>query len=210
MSTSPTPPWKKASTSPIRWPLTGSSRKRHATPPCHGLSSLLTVSLIQISELIARANAEWDARNLRAVEEGEPELPRQLPLVRLKVETTGASELANPHRFGQEFQGQVANPRDVLVFHRARKAAGKGKSRVKIDEPELSIDDPDLSAGEKLSKVRVQTLVREYLGAQELQLLGDAGMFDAIELFVDKDDIHAIEGCVCLGPSSESRVDSEM
>ena len=95
-------------------------------------------------------------------------------------------------RFGQEFQGRLANPRDVLVFHRAKAAARRG-TKVTAEQPELSIDDPELTAGEKLSKVRVQTLVREYLAAQELQLLGEAGMSDAIETFVEKDDIHAIQ-----------------
>jgi len=38
----------------------------------------------------------------------------------------------------------------------------------------------------------VGTLVKEYLAAQELQLLGESGMSDAIQMFVDKDDIHAI------------------
>jgi double-strand break repair protein MRE11 len=57
----------------------------------------------------------------------------------------------------------------------------------------LSIDDPELSVQEKLAKVRVQMLVQEYLAAQELQLLGEAGMSDAIRMFVEKDDIHAIE-----------------
>ena len=75
-----------------------------------------------------------------------------------------------------------------------------GGAKVRADEPELSIDDPELSVAEKLSKVRVQTLVREYLAAQELQLLGEAGMSDAIELFVDKDDLHAIQTCVLLAP----------
>ena len=50
-----------------------------------------------------------------------------------------------------------------------------------------------LSVAEKLSKIRVQTLVKEYLAAQELQLLGEVGMSDAIEMFVDKDDPHAIQ-----------------
>lgn len=36
------------------------------------------------------------------------------------------------------------------------------------------------------------TLVKEYLTAQELQLLGENGMSDAIQMFVEKDDIHAI------------------
>ena len=102
------------------------------------------------------------------------------------------SELSNPVRFGQEFQGRLANPRDVLVFHRAKASARRG-AKVTAEQPELSIDDPTLSAAERLAKVRVQTLVREYLAAQELQLLGEAGMSDAIETCVEKDDIHAIQ-----------------
>jgi double-strand break repair protein MRE11 len=62
-----------------------------------------------------------------------------------------------------------------------------------VEQPELSIDDPQLSLAEKISKLRVQTLVREFLGAQELQLLGEAPMSSAIETFVEKDDIHAIQ-----------------
>lgn len=82
-----------------------------------------------------------------------------------------------------------------MVFHRAKAAAKRG-GKVIADQPELSINDPELSNAEKLSKVRVQTLVREYLAAQELQLLGESGMSDAIETFVDKDDIHAIQNHV--------------
>ncbi len=61
------------------------------------------------------------------------------------------------------------------------------------DEPELSIDDPNMSTAEKLSKLRVGTLVREYLASQEMQLLGETGMADAIQTYVDKDDPHAIQ-----------------
>ena len=78
------------------------------------------------------------------------------------------------------------------MFHRAKASARRG-AKVTAEQPELSIDDPGLSAAERLAKVRVQTLVREYLAAQELQLLGEAGMSDAIETFVEKDDIHAIQ-----------------
>lgn len=99
--------------------------------------------------------------------------------------------MTNPVRFGQEFQGRIANPRDVLSFHRSRRTA-KG-NKVAVEEPELSIDDPDLTISEKLSKIRVNTLVKEYLAAQELQLLGEVGMSDAITTFVEKDDIHSIE-----------------
>ena len=101
--------------------------------------------------------------------------------------------MSNPIRFGQEFQGRVANPRDVLVFHRAKKLT-RNKDQVNIDAPELSIDNPDIPVSEKLAKVRVQTLVQEYLSAQELQLLMEAGMSDAIQTFVEKDDPHSIHG----------------
>lgn len=99
--------------------------------------------------------------------------------------------MSNPVRFGQEFAGRLANPRDVLLFHRAKKTATRA-GKVLTDMPELSIDDPDMTAREKLAKVRVETLVKEYLAAQELQLLGENGMSDAIQTFVDKDDIHSI------------------
>ncbi|EIW79844.1 DNA repair exonuclease [Coniophora puteana RWD-64-598 SS2] len=149
----------------------------------------------RVNALIDRANEQWDDRNARALDEGDPELPRMLPLVRLKVDTTGVSEMSNPIRFGLEFTGRIANPRDVLVFHRAKaKAAAGGKSGGRADDPlELSIDDPSLSAAEKLSRVRVATLVHEYLAAQNLQLLGEQGMSDAIRMFVEKDDPHAIQ-----------------
>ncbi|KAF5325319.1 hypothetical protein D9619_009799 [Psilocybe cf. subviscida] len=149
----------------------------------------------KVNELISQADELWDKRNAQAVQEGEEELPRMLPLVRLKVDTTGVTETTNPIRFGQEFQGRVANPRDLLVYHRAKKTATRG-AKVAIDQPELSIDNPDLSVSEKLAKVRVGTLVKEYLAAQELQLLGEGGMSDAIQLFVEKDDIHAIDNHV--------------
>ncbi|KAF5392723.1 hypothetical protein D9757_000826 [Collybiopsis confluens] len=145
----------------------------------------------KVNELIEKANEQWTERNAEAIKAGE-KLEPMLPLIRLKVDTTGVSEMSNPIRFGQEFQGRIANPRDMLVFHRAKKSS-RSTAKVAADEPELSIDDPELSISEKLAKVRVATLVKEYLSAQELQLLGEGGMSDAIQMFVEKDDIHAIQ-----------------
>ncbi|KAH9962132.1 Metallo-dependent phosphatase-like protein [Russula dissimulans] len=148
---------------------------------------------LRVNELINKANDIWDRRNAQAVEDGEVELPYMLPLVRLKVDTTGVPTMSNPIRFGQEFAGKIANPRDVLVFHRAKKSAAR---RVVADEPELAGLNGD-EEGEGLDKlaagrVRVHSLVQEYLRAQEMQLLGEVGMSDAIQVFVEKDDIHAI------------------
>ncbi|KAJ6588269.1 Mre11 DNA-binding presumed domain-containing protein [Mycena capillaripes] len=151
----------------------------------------------KVNALIDQANAQWEERNTRAVEDGEEPLPPMLPLVRLKVDTTGVSEMSNPIRFGQEFQGRLANPRDVLVFHRAKKSAARS-GKVVAEEPELEEDpaDADLTSSEKLARVRVATLVKKYLEAQELQLLGEMEMSDAIAMFVEKDDTHAIQSYV--------------
>ncbi|KAJ7672539.1 Metallo-dependent phosphatase-like protein [Mycena polygramma] len=148
----------------------------------------------KVNALIDQANVRWEERNARAVEDGEEPLPAMLPLVRLKVDTTGVSEMSNPIRFGQEFQGHLANPRDVLVFHRAKKSAARG-GKVTAEEPEFEDDpaDADLTSEEKLARVRVATLVKKYLEAQELQLLGEMEMSDAIAMFVEKDDTHAIQ-----------------
>ena len=75
----------------------------------------------------------------------------------------------------------------------------KNSEEQDVEEPVLSIDNPNMSISEKLEKVRVQTLVKEYLAAQEMQLLGEGGMSDAIQTFVEKDDPHAIQSCVICG-----------
>ncbi|KAG8948420.1 meiotic recombination [Tulasnella sp. 424] len=149
----------------------------------------------RVEALIQRAATEYAERQNEHAggedeEDGVAPPKEMLPLVRLKVDTTGVPEMSNPIRFGQEFQGRVANPKDLLVFTRQKKSAQKA---VKIDKPELSIDDPDLSTQNKLARVRFAQLVEEYLGAQELQLLGENGMGDAIQMYVDKDDSTAIK-----------------
>ena len=52
----------------------------------------------------------------------------ELVLVRLKVEHTGFSTLNN-QRFGARFVGRVANPADILMFHRKRKPQDAKKVR---------------------------------------------------------------------------------
>ena len=42
-------------------------------------------------------------------------------LVRLKVEHSGFTTLNN-QRFGSQFVGEVANPSDILLFHKRRQA----------------------------------------------------------------------------------------
>lgn len=68
----------------------------------------------KVNELIDRANAQWqEAQDLLPEEERLEKRP--LPLVRLKV-VYAPNDLGNPIRFGQEFSGKIANPKDVLAY----------------------------------------------------------------------------------------------
>jgi double-strand break repair protein MRE11 len=40
---------------------------------------------VKVNALIEKASVLWDERNTEAVKRGEAELPRMLPLIRLKV-----------------------------------------------------------------------------------------------------------------------------
>lgn len=127
-------------------------------------------------------------------------MPLVVPFVSAReVDTTGVSKMKRQARFGQEFQGCLANARIVLVFSRAKATARRG-AKIIADQAEPSIDDPELSIAEELSKVRVQTPVREYPAAWELQLLGEPCMSDAIEALMDKEDIFSIQKCVPSSP----------
>ena len=55
-------------------------------------------------------------------------------------------------------------------------------------------DDPAaMTASDRLSKLRMSNLVKQYLQAQSLEVLVENGMEDAVMRFVDKDDRDAIK-----------------
>lgn len=58
--------------------------------------------------------------------------------------------MTNPQRLGLEFQGKIANPRDVLQFTRAKARNAKNA----ITEPELEIDNLNLGPKEKVLAIR--------------------------------------------------------
>ena len=98
--------------------------------------------------LIETARSKW--QDLHQDDDIEQEM--MLPLIRLKVgqltsslrmiadnqvETSEAKEMTNPVRFGQDFIGRVANPRDILQYYRKKKQAERsmsafGSSRYKL------------------------------------------------------------------------------
>ncbi|POY75253.1 double-strand break repair protein MRE11 [Rhodotorula taiwanensis] len=150
----------------------------------------------KVNELIDRANQEWD--ELHQDEEGQERL---LPLIRLRVDYSGGPdgngyfEVGNPQRFGQDFVDQVANPRDIVQFHR-RSATRKAK--VVMNEPDMKDLDAALKEAAEtgdtsgLEKVTVTSLVHEYLEAQNLNVLSESLIQSAVDDFVGKGDKDAV------------------
>ncbi|RXK38009.1 DNA repair protein (mre11) [Tremella mesenterica] len=140
----------------------------------------------QVERLIAKAREEWEELHSGDDEE------MMLPLIRLKVETSEVKEMTNPVRFGQDFVGRVANPRDILQYYRKKKVAERS-----MYDPNWGPDDlAAMTTNDRLSKLRMATLVRQYLQAQNLEVLVENGLEDAIMRFVDKDDRDAIKDFV--------------
>jgi double-strand break repair protein MRE11 len=61
------------------------------------------------------------------------------------------------------------------------------------DEEEWADDAGVLTANDKLAKLRMSNLVKQYLQAQNLEVLVEEGMEDAVMRFVEKDDRDAIK-----------------
>ncbi|KND04585.1 DNA repair protein (mre11) [Spizellomyces punctatus DAOM BR117] len=139
----------------------------------------------KVAELITIAMNEWKELNPDV-----PEVEWPKPLVRLKVEYGGGFTTFNPQRFGQVFVNRVANPKDILLFYRKRAstiATAKKKSELVNIEAFLP---------EKLENFRVEDLVTEYLNAQNLDILPENELADAVRMFVEKDDKDAIKDFV--------------
>lgn len=141
----------------------------------------------KVNELIDQANEEWD----ELYPDVNERPPRLLPLIRLRVEYV-QHEIGNPQRFGQDFTNKVANPRDIVQFYR-KKTVARGQ-KVTIDVPEGMEEAGQTFAvnGEVREKIKVETLVRQYLEAQTLSVLHENELGSAVNSYVEKDDRHAI------------------
>jgi double-strand break repair protein MRE11 len=112
-----------------------------------------------------------------------------------QVETTGVSELTNIPRFGEKLNQFVANPGNILQFHQRRKPT-KRRDAVNINQPDFDLDNSDddgLPAGQRKSKIKMADLVKDYLMAQQLDVLPENGLEDAVERFVEKGSKLAIK-----------------
>ncbi|CAK4031429.1 Double-strand break repair mus-23 [Lecanosticta acicola] len=144
----------------------------------------------QVDELIDQAQQEWyDVQQENGGVMDEDEEPPK-PIIRLRVECTapngGKFDTENPQRFSGRFADRVANPVDVVQFHRKRNA-----TRATKNQPDLP--DEEVIAQITIDSVKVDELVKEFLTAQSLTILPQNRFSDAVNQYVEKDDRHAME-----------------
>jgi double-strand break repair protein MRE11 len=138
----------------------------------------------QIEEMILIAHSEWGT-------ESNNEFP--LPLIRLRVDYSAnldadgfasSFSIMNPQRFGQQFVGRIANPRDAVSFVRRRLLNAVKKNPVKAEPASRS------------ESTRVEDLVTHFLGCQKLDLFPQNEFSDTVRIAVEKDDREAISSFV--------------
>ncbi|CAG0883308.1 unnamed protein product [Darwinula stevensoni] len=115
----------------------------------------------------------------------------KVPLIRLRVTYDNHFQPFHTIRFGQRYQGKVANPEDMIIFKKHIKNQPKEDLDFEAMD-ELFDMDP-----EELSNVRVENMVEVYFAENEdpknkLHLLTERGMSEAVLRFVEKDDRDAI------------------
>lgn len=149
--------------------------------------AVIRVLKAKIKSLIARADREWQEKHAHLPAEEQPQ--KMLPLVRLRVAYT-RHDTGNIVRFGQDFVDKVANPRDLLQFHKKR-AAQASRRNANLKDNYLEPTE-EMLPSERMEKVHMSGLVQKYLSSQSLQILNPAGLERAVMNFVDKDDRDAI------------------
>ncbi|RVE42534.1 hypothetical protein evm_012814 [Chilo suppressalis] len=120
-----------------------------------------------------------EANKLRS---GDPAQPK-LPLVRLSVFYERDGQDFNRVRFGQNFNGTVANPNDVLIMKREKKLRDR-KDNIKSEEADIASVAADA--------VDVESLLHAYFEAlpadKRLSVLSVRALTDAVRDFTLKND----------------------
>jgi double-strand break repair protein MRE11 len=134
------------------------------------------------------------AREFAAIPESEaPPETLRLPLLRLKVEHTGFRILSN-QRFGAAFAGKVANPADLLLFHRKaiRPIGGlKGKkvasSAVDLEATDLPPILPGDLPGLRVEDIVDQELERGSIAGKGFKVIRSRKLATAVRHFIEGD-----------------------
>ena len=140
------------------------------------------------------AMRDEDARNEGRAGESSWLDPHKKPLVRVKVDYSGKDNnrpytTINVQRFGQEFVGKVANPKDILNFSKAaskaqgKKAAAHGSTA----NAEAAREEELLRNAGGGGGRQIEQLVSQNLSA-EMSIIDDRDLSLALQKYVHKDD----------------------
>ncbi|KAK0557253.1 meiotic recombination [Tilletia horrida] len=137
----------------------------------------------KVNDLVKNAVASWEEEHA----DDDPKPERMLPLIRLRVIYTN-QVVGNPVRFGQEFAGKVANPKEVLQFHKKKESSKK----VDPEDEFVNVTDRDIVAAERLERVQISSLMKQILMLQNMQLLNPKEVQDAVAKYAEKDNKDAL------------------
>lgn len=143
----------------------------------------------RVLELLAEAEEEQRRQPQR-----HPELKQVL--VRLRVEHTGFPVLHN-QRFGSRFVGKIANPNDILLFHRRKKdrvfALDKDGNAVKGKRGGGAFGDPIRPT--RLDTITIEDILQRklHLPDQKLVFLPEKPLSIALENYVVKNIPSALD-----------------
>ncbi|KAI9021901.1 Metallo-dependent phosphatase-like protein [Hyaloraphidium curvatum] len=151
-------------------------------------NDMLAFLIEKVDSMIKEAEQQWLELQNDEPDENMPAGPQ--PLIRLKVEYSGGFSTYPPQRFGSRYVGQVANAKEILQFYRKKASHDPSKERRKQAAATIN-QVPDLP--DKIEDTKVEDLVTEYLTAQELDILPENELGDAVKMFVEKDDKDAIK-----------------
>ena len=125
-------------------------------------------------------------------------------LVRLKVDHTGFAAVNN-QRFGAKFVGEIANPTDILLFHR-KKAEGSGTRTKSIKE--IAPIEPS-----EIEEMNIEELIVEQFesNTNKLELFDDKKISQALDSYVGKQEARAINEALdkLLGKQQDRLIKNE-
>jgi len=146
---------------------------------------------MKVEEMIQQAKDEYPHFHDGTLGRVDPK--KALPLIRLRVDWTGFCTI-NRQRFGAQYVGKVANPSDILQFMKAttkrekKTVAGDADS----DHEGVGFDAFNLS---KTDAGYVEIVDMVTLD-EDLKVLPQMELRDAVTMYVDKEDNEAIKNFV--------------
>ncbi|KAH8739669.1 hypothetical protein FG386_001226 [Cryptosporidium ryanae] len=115
-----------------------------------------------------------------------------LPIIRLKVEYEDENITINTKRFGHQFVGRVANPHELLIFHKLVKGNHK-QTFIHEDPLGLNLRIATIATNSDETNA-IESLITYYSQKLNgLELLNINEFNKALHLFVNKHDNHSIE-----------------